>query len=134
MPVAPAPPNPLAALECTPDVVEVVGALSVLDHRDSPNCVGLLTCSISIDPLTPEAVCAWLERDLVPLLGAYPGRRSLVVIDDIPILRGRVWHTRIANALSARGAHCMVRPMLSQDFESLDRIWDEVLVALHQVR
>jgi len=126
------PPTYNAALESTPDVVEVVGALAVLDQRDSTASVGLLTCSVSIDPLTPDAVCAWVERDLVPLLGAFPGRRSLVVCDDVPILRGRAWQTRLSNVIGTRGSHCFVRPLLCQDFEPLERVWDEVLVALHQ--
>jgi hypothetical protein len=121
-----------SALEGTPDIVEVVGALSVLDQREDNNSVGLLTCSVTIDALTPECVCAWVERDLVPLLGAYPGRRSLVVCDDIPILRGRAWLTRLCTAIGTRGSQCFVRPALCQDFEPLERIWDEVLIALHQ--
>lgn len=117
------------ALDKTPDVVEVVGALAVLDQREG---VGLLTCSVSVEPLSPESVCLWVDRDLAPLLGAYPGRRSLVVWDDIPILRGRAWHARLSTSIAGRGCHCYVRPQLLQDFEPLERIWDEVLVALHQ--
>lgn len=110
------PQSQLDPLDATPDVVEVVGALSVIDQRDKQSSVGLLTCAASVESLTPGTVCGWIERDLVPLLGAYPGRCSLIICDDLPLIRGHAAKNRLSVAISACGGRFCVRPQQSHDF------------------
>ena len=90
--------------------IEVVGAISYDPQRarllrDGKTMGGVCMLSFSMVPkkLTIGEILDWIEQDLCPHLGPYPGPRSIVLFDNMPQHRSN--QLRIEAAINARGAH-----------------------------
>jgi len=68
----------------------------------------------------------FFENTLSPLLGPFPGPRSIVILDNAPSHRERLTHQaqhRITVAVQRRGALLIWNPPNSPDLNPIEHIW-----------
>lgn len=114
-------PNPIV-----PASFEVVGALSTVNPRPlrdgSIGQVGLCTFHLTEGKLSIDEILEWFAHRLAPMLNAYPGPRSIVVLDNMPQHRS---NQRLLQALCAqRGALLVWNPPNSPDLNPIEKMWD----------
>jgi len=67
-----------------------------------PGTLGLVSYFVKEGKLILDDIMRWFEVDLAPLLGPFPGPRSVVVLDNMP--QHRRMEDRFRAACAARGA------------------------------
>lgn len=111
-----------------PPSFEVVGALSVVDPRPLQDgrigTVGLCSFSLVEGKLSIEDILHWFSNNLAPRLNAFPGPRSIVVLDNMPQHRS---NQRLLRAICDRhGALLVWNPPNSPDLNPIEKLWDVV--------
>jgi hypothetical protein len=84
--------------------------------------VGLMHFSVQYEKFTAQDIVSWVEQDLAPMLNAYPGPQSVVVMDNMP--EHRALEQRIAAAIRSRGAMLLWNPPQSPDLNPIEKLWD----------
>ena len=82
----------------------------------------MLSFAIAHKKLTILNILHWIEQDLCPHLGPYPGPRSVVVFDNMP--QHRSHQLRIEQAVNRRGAYVFWNPPNSPDLNPIEKLWD----------
>lgn len=75
--------------------------------------------------LTTADIVQWFEQTLSPLLGPFPGPRSIVVLDNAPGHRAldNFAQNRIVASVQRRGALLIWNPPHSPDWNPIEHIW-----------
>lgn len=113
-----------------PNYTGVIGALGVVapapmldgDIGD----LGLFTFSVKdAECLTTADIVEFFEHTLSPLLGPFPGPRSIVVLDNAPGHRAleNFAQQRIIVSVQRRGALLIWNPPHSPDWNPIEHIW-----------
>jgi transposase len=118
-----------------PRVVEVAGAISVLedaDHRplEEPDesgmgVIGITSMLVKMSKLNILDVINFIEKDVVSTMNPYPGPRSILLLDNMP--SHRTYEKRIRRAVNWRGGILLWNPPQSPDLNPIEKLWDVVL-------
>lgn len=95
------------------------GQAPVLGH------VGILASRVVQGVLQQSDILHFLRHTLCPLLGPYPGPRSVLVLDNYG--RHRAYAAHIQSWVNARGAILLWNPSQSPDMNPIEKLWDVVL-------
>ena len=106
----------------------MVGALSVEDPLPLQDGrigdIGLCSFCLVDGKLSIDNILDWFANTLAPSLNAYPGPRSIVVMDNMPQHRS---NEQLLKAIcDHRGALLVWNPPNSPDLNPIEKLWDVV--------
>lgn len=125
-----------------PETVGVIGALGVVAPaplRGSPaqaGDVGLICYMLNPDGgLTTPDIVTFFEQHLAPHLNAFPGQRSVVILDNAPGHRALTNNAqlRIRTAVARRGALLIWNPPHSPDLNPIEHLWHVTLGWMEEI-